>query len=54
MEKVILREKEKVIKANAVQNESGLSQVHMPFMRYDVDIAHLDAIHAAQGDGNSC
>ncbi len=48
--KVILREKEKVIKTNAVRM---VEQAKVPYAihEYDVDTAHLDAIHAAQGMG---
>ena len=47
---VILREKKKVIKTNAVRM---VEQAKVPYAihEYDVDTAHLDAIHAAQGWG---
>ena len=44
---MILREKKKVIKTNAVRM---VEQAKVPYAihEYDVDTAHLDAIHAAR------
>lgn len=47
---MISREKEKVIKTNAVRM---VEQAKIPYVihEYDVDTAHLDALHAADGMG---